>query len=823
MIVKGKTPWLGLNIPICHCRLPNSRAVSHSDSSDTDLHDTVSNPDPCTGINQGTIDIPNPASAGDSVTIETDGENHPYYPLVGTNQDTAPNPTSTATSESFVKFQPPLSYTFLPRTYGKTHVKQRRCLHQWFREFPWMHYDEARDVVFCHTCITATKKKLLSFTRRYDDTFISEGFHNWNDGLRTLKGHNASNVHKEATEKLLVDANYSGTVACLLDKEISTEKALANRMIVEIVKALKFLTRQNLGIRGSTVIGTFEPNSNFWQLLQLLAVNNLELKTWLERPTNYTSPEVQNELLSIMSNMIVRDIIAQIKASDNYCIMIDESTDNANKEQAAFCLRWVDEDLQPNEEFLGLYQLATTSADSLVHMIKHCLLRFGLPLANSRGQCYDGAAAMAGKRKGVAMQISAENPKCLFVHCYAHSLNLAVQDMVKTSNTIKDCLNISYEVTKLIRFSPKRDAKLAAIQEEDCYNVDDEKSHYAKIRLFCATRWTVKAATLGSIIANYKCLQTLWESVLEERAADAEIMARIIGVNTKMQTFHYLYGLLLAEMIFRQTDNLSRALQGEQLSAADGQRLAQQVITTLRKLRSDRDFDLFFAKVEQKRVELNIPEGKTSRPRKRPARFDENRSTYTHITNIKEESRVAYFEALDLAINGILNRFDQPGYKIYMKLENILLKASKNEPYEEELKSVREMYESDIEMYALETELITLSRSGVAVHVRSVKEFLGLYKSNMNKVLYPQLGKILKLILVLPATNAVSERSFSAMRRVKTFLRSSMSQQRLNNTMMLHVHRERLDQLDEQSVISEFVSHHTNRKDKIGTVSTPVP
>ena len=113
----------------------------------------------------------------------------------------------------------------------------------------------------------------------------------------------------------------------------------------------------------------------------------------------------QNELLSIMSNMIVRGIIAQIKASGSYCIMIDESTDNANKEWAAFCPRWVDEALQPNEEFLGLYQ----PADSLVHMIKDCLLRFGLRLANSWGQCYDCAAAMAGKRKGVATQISAEN------------------------------------------------------------------------------------------------------------------------------------------------------------------------------------------------------------------------------------------------------------------------------------------------------------------------------------------------------------------------------------------------------------------------------
>lgn len=133
-------------------------------------------------------------------------------------------------------------------------------------------------------------------------------------------------------------------------------------------------------------------------------------------------------------------------------------------------------------------------------------------------------------------------------------------------------------MTKLIKYSPKRDAKLTAIQK-GCYKADEKKTHYGNVRLFCATRWTVKAATLWTIIANYKCLQILWKSVLEERPADAEIMARIIGVNTKMQTSHYLFGLLLAEMILRQIDKLSRALQCEKLSTANGQRLAQQVIT----------------------------------------------------------------------------------------------------------------------------------------------------------------------------------------------------------------------------------------------------
>ena len=48
----------------------------------------------------------------------------------------------------------------------------------------------------------------------------------------------------------------------------------------------------------------------------------------------------------------------------------------------------------------------------------------------------------------------------------------------------------------------------------------------------------------------------------------------------------------------------------------------------------------------------------------------------------------------------------------------------------------------------------------------------------------------------MPATNVTSERSFSALRRVKSYLRSTMSQQRMNNLMLLHVHKDLTDSLD---------------------------
>ena len=77
-----------------------------------------------------------------------------------------------------------------------------------------------------------------------------------------------------------------------------------------------------------------------------------------------------------------------------------------------------------------------------------------------------------------------------------------------------------------------------------------------------------------------------------------------------------------------------------------------------------------------------------------------------------------------------------------------------------------------------------------------------------------QVVMLVRLLLVMPATNAISERSFSAMRRIKTYLRSTMSQERLNATMVLHVHKESTDALNLQRLNNEFVSESDYRKSK---------
>ena len=89
---------------------------------------------------------------------------------------------------------------------------------------------------------------------------------------------------------------------------------------------------------------------------------------------------------------------------------------------------------------------------------------------------------MRGEKGGLKTKILNQNPKALFVHCYGHALNLAVQDIIKSVKLIRDMLDTTYELTKLIKKSPKREALLEKLKKE----VGDSSG--GGVRTLCPTR-----------------------------------------------------------------------------------------------------------------------------------------------------------------------------------------------------------------------------------------------------------------------------------------------------------------------------------------------
>ena len=377
----------------------------------------------------------------------------------------------------------PKNFPFPKKTYGK---ERRSFQSGWFVDFPCLHYDEDLDSVHCYICINQNAKETLKNTaRNMDPAFISKGYSNWKNAHDSFKKHQVSECHSVAVDLKIVIPKTHNDVLEITNEATKKSREDNRRWFAKIIECLQYLARQGLAIRSED-----DEESNFIQLLKLRAKDDLCLARLLDsKGDKYTSHEVQNELLGIMANHLTRDLVSDIR-SNYYSIICDEYTDISSKEQLTFCLRWIDEQFEAHEDFIGFYHIRDIKSDTICMAIKDILLRLQLSLADCRGKCYDGANNMLGSKSGVAQQILALQPKALATHCHGHSLSLSVKDTVRNCKLLSDTMDTAKEIVPLIKYSPKRENILGEVKEnieQQDENSDAETSTGGILQL-CTTR-----------------------------------------------------------------------------------------------------------------------------------------------------------------------------------------------------------------------------------------------------------------------------------------------------------------------------------------------
>ena len=196
-------------------------------------------------------------------------------------------------------------------------------------------------------------------------------------------------------------------------------------------------------------------------------------------------------------------------------------------------------------------------------------------------------------------------------------------------------------------------------------------------------------------------------------------------------------------------------------------------------------------------------------PRKKsvPKRYDEGATGY-HPATPSERIRKELLMVLDAIIAQLKARFDQEGLKEVQLLEKVLL---------EEV-STTELAQIAAQLKSWPPELLPQDL-GPQLHVfkkavtfKSLSEAVTAYRNlGKAKFLLPQVKLLLCALLVVPASTATPERSFSALRRLKTWLRGTMGQRRLNTLAVAHVHRGRVRDVTVEDLMIEFITKSGSR------------
>ena len=133
----------------------------------------------------------------------------------------------------------------------------------------------------------------------------------------------------------------------------------------------------------------------------------------------------------------------------------------------AIVLRYVDiETGSILERFLTYVEVVSLDAQGLSTYILDTLKHFGLDSTCIVSQGYDGASVMSGKCSGVQQRIKEVAPQALYVHCYAHCLNLALVD---TTRSIADASEFFALMETLYVF-------MSSSKSHDIYRISSKNS-----------------------------------------------------------------------------------------------------------------------------------------------------------------------------------------------------------------------------------------------------------------------------------------------------------------------------------------------------------
>lgn len=279
--------------------------------------------------------------------------------------------------------------------------------------------------------------------------------------------HETSDPHKAAKQSYdaRMDAHY--LIGCHMSKayaeqlEHEKDRKQKNReALMAIIDIIHFLARQNISFRGHRVGTDSDNRSNFLELVHFNAKYNPVSKNWIDshpRNVSWLSPEIQNELLHLLRVEVVAKTVDDIRGS-SFSVLCDEVSDRSNSELMSIVLRYVSKNSSIVRSVLvGLVKVQSTTGKNLCDVIVNELIHLGLSLDDVAAQCFDGASNMSGLVNRVQArmkELCARKP--IFVHCWAHVLNLILQDVVKQ---VPFCARIFYLLQQIyvqIEGSPKR-------------------------------------------------------------------------------------------------------------------------------------------------------------------------------------------------------------------------------------------------------------------------------------------------------------------------------------------------------------------------------
>lgn len=263
--------------------------------------------------------------------------------------------------------------------------------------------------------------------------------------------------------------------------------------------------------------------------------------------------------------------------------------------------------------------------------------------------------------------------------------------------------------------------------------------------------------------------------------------------------------------------------------------LHKKVRERVKQLREDVEFERVYEKVEK----MGLPCDTPTRSRKVPKRYNESEVSEELDTtskasrfpfSIKAEIKRQYVEVIDKITASGEKRFSQEDISFMQAIEALLISSINGKTLEDQDVLIREVTNrfklcsfQSLKEQLKELHLLLRMYNNKRdvqqriIEVTKVSSIIDIVNDQpASKECMEEVDTLLRIYQTIPLSSASAERTFSAMRRLKSWIRAKTGANHLNNIMFANLHKGNMDEIDIAEVAREFIQANSKREHFFG-------